>query len=189
MIDVTAPGKKPFHMEARAEGAGATAKIVISALEDDPNVGAAPVPVAAAATPGVTPPAHDSKPVNSGSSPGSVQRIIGFGAVGLGVVGLGVGGVFTLKSKSESDDAEDICPDFPDGECSSDDVDDQELLVKKARASQLNSFVAFGLGGVGVITGAVLILTAPKGENKAARVTVVPEVGANQVGFNVSGSW
>jgi hypothetical protein len=187
MIDVTAPGKKPFHMEARAEGAGATAKIVISALEDDPNAGAAPVAVAAE-TPGATTPANDSKPPDSGASPGSVQRIIGYGAMGVGVVLLGVGGVFTLKSKSENDDAKAICPD-PDGECSDEEVDDHDLLVKKAKASQLNSFVFFGAGGVGVITGAVLVLTAPKGEKKAARVTVVPEVSANQLGLNVSGSW
>jgi tetratricopeptide (TPR) repeat protein len=187
MIDVTAPGKKPFHMEARAEGVGATAKIVISALEDDPNAGAA-VPVASA-TPDPTSAPIDTAPADSGSSPGSVQRIIGYVAAGAGVVLLGVGGVLTLKSKSENDDAKAICPDFPEGECDSDDVDDHELLVKKAKASQLNSFVFYGLGGVGVITGAVLILTAPKGEKKAARVTVTPEVASDQLGLRVSGSW
>jgi hypothetical protein len=188
MIDVTAPGKKPFHMEAKAEGAGATAKVVISALEDDPNAGAAAVPVTSE-TPGATTAPTDSGPADKGSSPGSGQRIIGYVAGGVGVVLLGVGGVFTLKSKSESDDAEAICPNFPDGDCSRDDVDDHELLVKKAKASQLNSFVFFGAGAVGVITGTVLILTAPKGEKKAARVTVVPEVGSNQLGLSVSGSW
>jgi hypothetical protein len=188
MIDVTAPGKKPFHMEAKAEGAGATAKVVISALEDDPNAGAAAVPVASPTSDPTTAPT-DSAPADKGSSPGSGQRIIGYVAAGAGVVLLGVGGVFTLKSMSENDDAKAICPDFPQGDCDRDDVEDHELLVKQAKASQLNSFVFYGIGGVGVITGAVLILTAPKGEKKAARVSVVPEVGSNQLGLSVSGSW
>jgi hypothetical protein len=185
-IDVSAPGKKPLHMDARAEGAGATAKVVISALEDDPNAAvpaAAVAPAAAAA-----PPANPPPPSDHGAKPGQTQRIIGFTVGGLGIVGLAVGGVFTLKSMSENDDAEKICSDESDS-CSSADVKDHDHLVDQAKASQLNSFVAYGLGGVGLITGAVLVLTAPSGEKKTSRIRVAPEIAAGHVGLNVSGAW
>lgn len=188
-IDVTAPGKKPLHMDAKAEGAGATAKVVVSALEDASSAGAAAVPVAAAATPAATPqPAEQQAPADKGGKPGSTQRIIGYVVGGLGVVGLGVGVAFTLNTISENDKALAICEDDED-DCSEGDVDDHEDLVNSATASQLNSYVAYGLGAAGVITGAVLVLTAPKGPKKASRITVSPEVAAGHVGLNVSGAW
>jgi hypothetical protein len=186
-IDVTAPGKKPYHVDAKAEGAGATAKVVITALEDDPNAAAvAPVAATGAATTSPTEPA--SPQTDQGSKAGQTQRIIGFVAGGVGVVSLVVGGVFTLKSKSENDQALDICPD-EDDRCTQDDVDDHERLVKEAEASQLNSYVWYGIGAAGIVTGAVLILTAPSGEKKAAGVRVAPEVGVGHLGLNVSGAW
>jgi serine/threonine-protein kinase len=185
-IDVTAPGKKPLHMEAKAEGAGATAKIVISALEDDPSAAVAPVAATTAAEP--PPPNTAPQQTDKGAKPGSTQRVIGYVVGGLGIVGLGVGAVFTLKSKSENDQALDICADSDD-DCTEEDIEDHDQYVKEAEASQLNSYVAFGLGGVGVITGAVLILTAPTGEKKTARITVAPEIAAGHVGLNVSGAW
>lgn len=187
-IDVTAPGKKPYHVDAKAEGAGATAKVVISALEDDPNAGAvAPV---AAGVPTTTPPQGESPPQGTDQGPkaGQTQRIIGLVAGGVGVVSLVVGGVFTLKSKSENDQALDICAD-EDDPCTQDDVDDHERFVKEAEASQLNSYVWYGIGAAGIVTGAVLILTAPSGEQKTAGVRVTPEVGVGHLGLNVSGAW
>ena len=185
-IDVTAPGKKPYHVEAKAEGAGATAKVVVTALEDDPNAGAvAPV---VAADPSAPPPNQTSPQTDQGSKAGSTQRIIGFVAGGVGVVALVVGGVFTLKASSENEEALDICPD-EDDPCTQGDVDDHEQLVKEAEASQLNSYVWYGIGAAGIVTGAVLILTAPSGEKKAAGIRVTPEVGVGHLGLNVSGAW
>jgi hypothetical protein len=184
-IDVSAPGKKPLHMDARAEGAGATAKVVVSALEDDPNASVAPVAVASTA-PANQP--QQPQQTDQGGKPGQTQRAIGYVVGGLGVVGLVVGGVFTLKSMSENDDAEKICADDSDP-CSSSDIDEHDTLVDQAKASQLNSFVAYGLGGVGLVTGAVLILTAPSGEKKTSRFRVTPEVASGHVGLNVSGAW
>ncbi|HEX6764267.1 MAG TPA: hypothetical protein VF103_02290 [Polyangiaceae bacterium] len=186
-IDVTAPGKKPYHVDAKAEGAGATAKIVVGALEDDPNAGAAPV-AAGTATQPTTQPTDAQKPADQGAKPGQGQRIIGFAVAGLGVVGLVVGGVFTLKSKSENDDALAICEDDSEA-CTAQDISDHDLLVDQAKASQLNSYVAYGLGGVGIVTGAILILTAPSAKKAAARVRVAPELAVGHLGLNVSGTW
>jgi tetratricopeptide (TPR) repeat protein len=183
-IDVTAPGKKPYHVEAKAEGAGATAKVVVTALEDDPNAGAV-APVAGAPAP---PPTEPAPPTDAGSKAGSTQRIFGFVAGGIGVVSLVVGGVFTMKASSENEDALDICED-EDDPCTQEDVSDHEQLVKEAEASQLNSYVWYGIGAAGLVTGAVLILTAPSGEKKAAGVRVTPEVGVGHLGLNVSGAW
>lgn len=187
IIEVTAPGKKPLRLEARAEGAGATAKVVINALEDD--TAATPAPVPATSPPLAEPAAEPAPPpADTGSKPGSTQRLLGYGAIGLGVVGLGVGTFYTFQSRAHNSDALSICED-PDDACTEDDVDDHDLAVKKARAAQLNSFVAFGLGGVGVITGVVLIVTAPKGESKAARVRVLPDVSDGHAGLRLSGVW
>ena len=186
-IDVSAPGKKSLHMDARAEGAGATAKVVVSALEDDPNAAAAAA--AAAAPPAAAPPpTSQPQPTDQGGKPGQTQRIIGFSLGGLGIVGLAVGGVYTLKSMSENDDAEKICADDSEA-CSDEDIKDHDHLVDQAKASQLNSFVFYGIGGLGVITGAVLVLTAPSGEKKTSRIHVAPEIAAGHVGLNVSGAW
>lgn len=186
-IDVTAPGKKPLHMDARAEGAGATAKVVVSALEDDPNAAAAPVAVAGTQT-SAPPAGTPAAPVDQGKNTGQGQRIIGLAVGGLGVVGLVVGGVFTLKAKSENDEALEICSDDSEP-CTSEDIDDHDDLVEEAKASQLNSYVGYGLGGVGIVAGAVIFLTAPKAEKQSSRFRVAPEVARGHVGLNVSGAW
>jgi serine/threonine-protein kinase len=184
-IDVTAPGKKPLHMDARAEGAGATAKVVVSALED--AGGAAVVPVVTE-KPVTTTEQTDQKPTDKGSKPGSTQRIIGYSVAGLGLVGIGVGVFFTANTISENDKALAICEDDEDP-CDENDVDNHEDHVNAATASQLNSYVAYGLGAAGIVTGVVLVLTAPKAPKKAARITVNPEVAVGHVGLNVSGAW
>ncbi|HWO09490.1 MAG TPA: hypothetical protein VNN80_08420, partial [Polyangiaceae bacterium] len=55
-VEATAPGKKPLVLEARAEGSGATAKIVIPPLEDAPAAPPAAAVTPAAAAPPATPP-------------------------------------------------------------------------------------------------------------------------------------
>jgi hypothetical protein len=188
-IDVTAPGKKPYRVQAKAEGAGATAKVVVTALEDDPNAGAV-APAVAAVPPATTTPQDEPSPdgADQGPKAGSTQRIIGFVAGGAGVVALVVGGVFSLKAKSDNDEALDICAD-EDDPCSEQDVDDHETLVDQATAAQLNSYIWYGIGAAGIVTGAVLVLTAPSGEKNAAGVRVAPEVGVGHLGLNVSGAW
>ena len=184
-IDVTAPGKKPLHMDAKAEGAGATAKVVVSALEDDPNATAAPVAVAGTES---TPNGSQQGPTDQGAKPGQTQRIIGFIVGGAGVALVAVGGVFSLKGMSENDDAKKICADDSEP-CTDDDIKENEHLRDQAKASFLNSYVFYGVGGVGLITGAVLVLTAPKSEKKTSRFRVTPEIAAGHVGLNVSGAW
>ena len=61
--------------------------------------------------------------------------------------------------------------------------------MNAATASQLNSYVAYGLGAAGIVTGVVLVLTAPKAPKKAASITVNPEIGVGHAGLNVSGTW
>jgi hypothetical protein len=125
---------------------------------------------------------------DTGSKPGSTQRTIGYLVGGLGVVGLGVGVFYTLKSAAKNETAKGICPDFPQGTCTKGDLSDHKLAVNEAKAAQLNSFVGYGLGGVGVITGAVLILTAPSSSSKSAAFNVAPMLGAGLAGISVGGT-
>jgi hypothetical protein len=191
VIDVTAPGKKPARLEATAQGAGATSRVVVGPLEDAPAVATAPIaaaPPAAVAGPGPVPPATEP-PRDSGAPPGSTQRIIGYVVGGLGIVGLGVGGVFALGSMSDNDSAKKICSEFPKGDCSKDEVDRHEDLVASAKANRLNSFVGFGAGGAAVIVGAVLILTAPTASPNQAAFALTPAVSADQWGIDLRGTF
>ncbi len=189
VIDITAPGKKPVRMEATAEGSGATSRVVVGPLEDAPPE--APAPTAAAPPPavaGAAPvgPVHEP-PRDSGSRPGSTQRVIGYVVGGLGIVGLGVGGVFALGSMSDNDSAKKICNEFPKGDCSKDEVERHEDLVASAKANRLNSFVGFGAGAVGVIAGSVLILTAPTESKNKAALALTPTVSTDAWGIDLSG--
>jgi serine/threonine-protein kinase len=190
VIDITAPGKKPVRIEATAEGAGATNRVVVGPLEDGTSVApAAPVaapPPGPAAPPAGAPP---ESPPDSGSKPGSTQRVIGYVVGGLGIVGLGVGGVFAFGAMSDNDSAEKICPEYPKGDCSKDDVETHKDLVAQAKASGLNSYVAFGLGGAGVIAGAVLILTAPSAPKNTTALALTPVVSPNAWGVDLRGAF
>jgi hypothetical protein len=180
VIDATAPGKKPLHLEALAQGEGQTTTVAVGALENAP---------AAALPPGPGPEGNAGAPppADTGSKPGSTQRTLGYVVGGLGIVGLGVGAFYTLQTASKNESAKNICAD-PKGPCTKSEVSDHKQLVNEAKASQLNSFVGYGLGGVGLIAGAIIVLTAPSASSKAAAFQVTPVLGPGFAGLNVGGA-
>ena len=180
VLDATAPGKKPLHLEALTLGEGQTLTMTVGPLENAPDAVPAPSgPVAVSGAPAPT-------GADTGGKPGATQRTIGYVVAGLGVVGVGV--VYTLQTSSKNQTAKGICPNYPAGTCTKGDVSDHKQAVLEAKASQLNSFVGYGLGGLGLIAGAVLVFTAPSANSKPAALQVTPVVTANVVGLNVSGA-
>ncbi len=171
-IDVSAPGRKPLHLEARTEGYGATAKVVIPPLELAPA--AEVVPVAAAA-----PPAADTPP-KAAEDPRKTQRIAGFVVGGVGLVSAGVGTWFLLYANAQSEVADKAAAD--------EDQEREERYRSDAKTSRTIGFVGIGVGAAALIGGVVLIVTAPSAP-KAASITIVPELAKDGGGLSVLGTF
>jgi hypothetical protein len=166
-IDVTAPGKKPLHLETRTEGAGTTAHVLIPQLEAGP-----PPPPEAAAQPGPPLPVADSgKPAEN---PGKTQRIVGYVLGGAGIVAVGVGTWFVLYAH-----AQDQVGD------KSDEQDRADRYHGDADTSRTVGFITIGGGAALIAGGVVLIATAPSSQKVS--LTVLPEVAHDRAGFRLFG--
>jgi hypothetical protein len=174
-------------------------------LEVDPN--AAPPPVAAttpkpgdpspapsaggaaiggAAAGGTTPPQADTGA--AGGSGGS--KIAAYSAFGVGAVGLGLGTVFLLKSMSKRSDADNIyaCNTSSPTGCTPDQKAQIGQLDDDASSAQTISIVGFVVGGVGVATGAILLLlgggSSQETKTASAAPSVQPWVGLGMAGVS-----
>jgi serine/threonine-protein kinase len=204
VIDVTASGKKPVHLEVKAEGAGITTKISILPMQDA-LPGEAPAPAPDAAPPAATMPAATtpappdaappvaptSPPPGTGEAkPGNGQRIAGYVVGGVGVLGLATGTWFGLLSNAQSqaaDKAEQNGENNPDR---ADYYEDRRRMFSKdADGSRTIAFVALGAGAACVVGGIVLIVTAPKAGEKKAELELLPELGQDQLGLRLSGTF
>jgi len=190
-IDVTAPGKKPLHLEVKAEGAGATAQLVIPALESD-AAGAPVAPVAAVAAapaPAPTPAATPAPPPAEAKSGGNGQFIAGIVVAGVGAAGLVTGTIFGLLSIAQgkaADQAADNAEAHPEDEEYYQDR--KQGFEDDSDGSRTIAFVSLGVGAACAIGGLVLIGTAPKAKEKAS-LELLPELGKDQVGLRLSGTF
>lgn len=123
------------------------------------------------------------------------QKWSGVGLVGAGVVAAAVGVVGSVKYRSDvaalQSKADITCKDKacagPAGEPAADQL--------RRRAQDLDSdairdgLITYGLAGALVVGGAVLFFTAPSSSSSAARLQVVPRVGAQESGLSVAGTF
>lgn len=170
-IDVAAPNKKPLHLEAKTEGAGAIAKVVIPPLEDGPP----PPPPVAATSNGATPGADRGAPLVE-AHPGRTQRIVGFVVGGAGVLTGAAGTWFTLLSIAQNKASENASS-----------ANRKEKFKNDADNSRTIGFGGLGIGAAVLIGGIVIVVTAPSGSPVALAVT--PEFGANRAGLHLSGTF
>jgi hypothetical protein len=123
------------------------------------------------------PPPPLLEPVAPSSGLGA-QKVVAIVAAGVGVVGVAVGSIFGAMAFSKKNDAQSVCP----GDCP-----DQSGINKwnDAKSTAQISDVAFVIGGVGLVGGAVLWFTAksPSSEGLSAQVRFGP--GSVQV----NGAW
>jgi len=124
---------------------------------------------------------HGAEEASSGSS---AQRTLGFVALGVGVVGLGVGAYMTARMLSEKDELSRICTT---GSCEGDEATQYDKTRQSAVNARNGSIVAYSVGGAAVLTGAILLLTAPKTTVTGWRMA--PTIGASSFGAMVAGSW
>lgn len=161
---------------------------VVLRLEPDPTVSPPAVPAARRATPEAGAPAprvvaarDPSTPTETASS-GSGLRIGAYTAFGVGAVGVGAGTVFLLQALGKRSEASDIC-NGPDGACPSSRRAEVDKLDSDAKGATTFSAVGYGVGGVGIAAGVVMLLMSGKSEpSAAARPTLYPWVGATSAG-------
>ncbi|MFT3768279.1 MAG: hypothetical protein QM820_22750 [Minicystis sp.] len=117
----------------------------------------------------------------AGAKPGQAQRISAFVVGGVGAASLLVGAVtggLTLAKKSTID------KNCVGTTCNH----EGKVAADSAKTTGLVSTIGFAVGAAGLVTGTVLLLTAPKKtDEKAARYDV--EIGPSGVAVNVKGVW
>ncbi|HKO54098.1 MAG TPA: hypothetical protein VJV79_40595 [Polyangiaceae bacterium] len=153
-----------------------------------PNA-AAVAPVAAVAAPPVTPaePLPAEPPPSSSSSSGSGMRIGAYTALGVGVLGVGLGTVFLISAGSKQSDADAAFDACGGKSCSGPDrvkVDDLDSQAATSKTLALTSFI---VGGIGLATGATLLVLSGKQKSEpAAQLAprVQPWIGYRSLGLS-----
>lgn len=171
-VTATGPGLLPAASEVLLEVGGSGT--VVLTLE--PDLEAAPTPVAAGER-DPSDPMADAPPADGRSS----SPWPAYAALGVGALGVGVGTYFGLSALSQQDDLDGRCRDGRCPEGSQDDIDAMQLDANLAT-------VGFGVGIVGVGVGLYLLLTSDDGGSHATRSCseapcARPVLGLGQVGL------
>ncbi len=124
------------------------------------------------------------------SSGGDSRRMAGYVVGGAGIVGLGVGVVLGVMTNQKDSQARDICAGY-ETSCSAQDAQQHASLLDEAKGFRTGAYIAAAIGGVALATGAVLVLTAPKGPSagQGASVALVPTFGAGTMGGALAARW
>ncbi len=117
--------------------------------------------------------------------PGRTRRMAAIATGGGGVVLVGVGVVFGVLARGERDRVSQLCGGAID-RCDPSGYDEATLHHARAGRDALLGNLGIGLGAAAVITGAVLFLTAPRGE-RATRIST--SIAPGNVGLVVAGSF
>jgi hypothetical protein len=159
VIAASAAGKRSWSTDVVVGDHADRVSVSVPILPDEAPAAA---PLVAAGELQPPPPPAASKAPADAASPGSTQRIVGVVAAGVGVVGVVVGSVFGLKAASTWSDAKKHCDPYPSN-CG----ESGQKLSKDAQTSGTISTIAFIVGGVGLVSGAVLWFTAPNHTSEA----------------------
>ena len=114
----------------------------------------------------------------------SSRKLIGVAVIGVGGALVVGGTTFGVIAKSRNDDAKELCGGDIDA-CDAMRVGAAQDKVDSARSAGMLSTIGFVAGGVAVVTGVVLYVTAPKRQ----RLTIVPTAGDGSAGIIVTGGF
>ena len=146
-VDASAKGKKPWSTTIEVSEKNKTPSLEIPALEDEPVA---------------SPSGNDDKkkvvdpPTEESGGPG--MRTVGIAVGAVGLAGIGIGSFFGLRTSEKWKEAKTHCNSSY--ECDQTGVD----LTEQARSSGTVSTIAFIAGGVALVAGVVLFVTAPSGK-------------------------
>jgi len=153
--------------------------------------GAAPAPAPAAPQPvgaqpiGAEPSVPATVTVGADSaapeSPKSSKRTLAFVAGGVGVVGLGAGVLFAVLRSNKVGESEELCKG-PSGACPETQRAKIDEIDNAARTNGALSVVGFAVGGVGLATGAALLLMSSSPAPSSASPRIQPWVGVGSAG-------
>lgn len=173
----------PLTVQASAPGREAwTSRVEVAAGAQD---NAVEVPLLEISQKATTPAAASESVAASASvaadtdHPGQGQRTAAWILGGVGVVGLGVGAVLGLQAKHKNDDSKDYCPNDPNL-CTPHGVN----LRDSAKKDAMGSTIAFSAGGALVVTGLILLLTAPSSSPSKTEARVA-NPSKLQIGLNL----
>lgn len=153
LIRAEAPGKKPWETQISVGAEGDLVTVEIPALEAGSS---AATSTAESGPTGPSTPTAPSGP-DASESDGSLQRILGWTAGGVGVAAVGIGVVLRVLALGKDSESNDYCrPDDP-MICTAEGGE----LRDEAQSLELGSTIALVGGGALLVTGIVLLLTAP----------------------------
>jgi hypothetical protein len=154
-----------------AEGAKQSVTLTLKAIAS-----AEPAPVATATAPAEAPP--DSTP-----QPHSGVAAAGWVGIGIGVVGLAVGTVFVVKNHTDRNDANGLCG--PSG-CPDSKRSQIESFDSDANSAATLSWVSYGVGAAGLVTGTVLLWVSHGKPTAPQSGRVIPWFAARAMGVRVT---
>ncbi|HEX4341402.1 MAG TPA: hypothetical protein VH062_36085 [Polyangiaceae bacterium] len=168
------------------EGRSETVVLTLHPTAGAPPGAGEPVPaVAATSTPPPGPLATTPPPPEADTSKPSISPLT-WVAFGVGAVGIGVGAGFAVSSSSKVDDANKLCTAGPSGNAcpSSSAATRAASLDDDARSAKTISIVGFVVGGVGLATGATLLVMGLTHKQPATAASIEPWVGFGSAGVN-----
>jgi hypothetical protein len=124
-------------------------------------------------------------PITEKPTPKSSRKTIGFAMLGVGGALAITGTVFGVIARSRYNDAQDICGGDIDV-CNVDRLEEAQDKVDTARSAGNIATITLIAGGAALVTGVVLIVTAPKASRSVA---ISPMVGSDTAGVLVRGGF
>ncbi|HEX7667271.1 MAG TPA: hypothetical protein VF407_22220, partial [Polyangiaceae bacterium] len=181
VIEVSAPGHEMWSRTVTI-GEGAEAASV-----DVPALAAVKVAAKPAEKKDAVPALAVSEPAKAkNDEPSGMQKTIGLLVGAAGIAGIATGSVLGVVAKNKNEEA-------LANHCNYTDVCDAQgiSLTNSARTTAVASTISVGAGGVAVVTGLVLFLTAPKKKNKetAAVIKAAPSFDLHGGGIKIGGAW
>ncbi len=153
-VVATAPGSKEWSKTVTVGAEADKVSVTIPALA------AAPVTVEPPTDGNAPPPPKPDPGPDEGESDGHVQTALGWTAAALGVGAVGAGVALRMVALSTDEESKEHClPDDP-LQCTQEGKD----LRDEAQGLELGSVIAWAGGGALLVTGIVLLFTAPSGE-------------------------
>jgi hypothetical protein len=175
VVEASAPGKRPWQEKVKVGPNGAKVSLEVPALEDLPKI-------ASKTKPPETAPLAPA-PEQPGPSPtgrGDTQRLVGLLTGVAGLAGIGVGVVYSLKESSKKSDRDSHCVQGQS---------DCDLLTSQTKDAANYANLSYVIGGIALVGGGVLYLTAPHDPKPATASGLDAHFGIGVGQIRVSGSF
>jgi len=177
-IQASAPGYEPWSSEVVVPVGPAETTIAIPLLERAPQQ--------ATEQRGLLTSAPATTPAAEAPEASSVQSTLGYVAGGVGLAGLAAAGALSYRAYTLNQDSLDLCAADDPNACTT----EGKALRDDATKYGTYATIASGVGGGLLITGLVLILTAPSEKETAApRYRVLADAGPRGGSVTLRGVW